>query len=158
MTILDTIVARKREEVALAKRIKPITALEKEALFSRSCFSLHDAVKDPSRNGIIAEYKRASPSKGIINDRFTVAEVVSGYQEAGVSAVSVLTDRDFFKGSLDDLEAARAALQLPVLRKDFVIDAYQISEAKAHGADIILLIAAILTPAQVKALSEHARR
>src|SRR5690606_7614680 len=116
------------------------------------------AVKDPSRNGIIAEYKRASPSKGIINDRFTVAEVVSGYQEAGVSAVSVLTDRDFFKGSLDDLEAARAALQLPVLRKDFVIDAYQISEAKAHGADIILLIAAILTPAQVKALSEHARR
>jgi len=118
---------------------------------------LRHSVADSTKNGIIAEFKRASPSKGVINDHSTVAQVVTAYQQAGVSAVSVLTDSHFFKGGLDDLVAARAALNIPLLRKDFTIDAYQITEAKAYGADIILLIAAALKPEEVAGLSAFAR-
>ncbi|SEL43700.1 indole-3-glycerol phosphate synthase TrpC [Parapedobacter koreensis] len=157
MTILETIVANKRQEVKQAKKAVTIADLEKKPLFARECLSLRESVLSPTTNGIIAEYKRASPSKGIINDRSPVAEVVAGYQAAGVSAISVLTDQEFFKGSLDDLVAARAALHIPLLRKEFIIDAYQLVEAKAHGADIILLIAAVLQPAELKSLSEAAQ-
>ncbi|MGK6350642.1 indole-3-glycerol phosphate synthase TrpC [Parapedobacter sp. DT-150] len=157
MTILDTIIARKHLEITQAKATVTIADLEKTPLYSRSCYSLRDSVLDKGKNGIIAEYKRASPSKGIINNHSPVAEVVAGYQEARVSAVSVLTDPDFFKGSLDDLLAARAALQIPLLRKEFIVDEYQIVEAKAHGADVILLIAAVLDPADLQALSECAQ-
>ncbi|MFB2121155.1 indole-3-glycerol phosphate synthase TrpC [Parapedobacter sp. 2B3] len=157
MTILDKIIAHKKVEVERAKTNVPFNELEKKPLFTRSCLSLPDAVHDSRKNGIIAEYKRASPSKGIINDRVPVATVVGGYQDAGVSAVSVLTDNPFFNGSLGDLDAARAVLNIPLLRKEFIIDEYQILEAKAHGADIILLIAAVLDAEQVKALSESAK-
>src|SRR5690606_26625410 len=142
---------------AQAKVAVPFTVLEQQPLFTRSCLSLRNAILDPKKNGIIAEYKRASPSKGIINDRVSVATVVGGYQDAGVSAVSVLTDHPFFKGSLDDLVAARDTLTIPLLRKEFIIDEYQIVEARAHGADIILLIAAVLDSERIKALSESAK-
>lgn len=157
MTILTNIIAKKRVEVEQAKTTVPISDLEKQPLFNRECAVLRTSVLDGTKTGIIAEYKRASPSKGIINDHATVNEVVSGYQQAGASAVSVLTDSEFFRGSLDDLVEARHALDIPLLRKEFIIDPYQIVEAKAHGADIILLIAAVLTPEEVKTLSAFAK-
>ncbi|MEC3880646.1 indole-3-glycerol phosphate synthase TrpC [Parapedobacter sp. 10938] len=157
MTILDKIIAKKTVEVEQAKAAVPFTELEQKPLFTRSCLSLRNAVHDPTKNGIIAEYKRASPSKGVINDQAPVATVVGGYQDAGVSAVSVLTDHPFFKGSLDDLIVARTTLTIPLLRKEFIIDEYQVVEAKAHGADIILLIAAVLDTGRIKALSEAAK-
>lgn len=157
MTILDTIIAKKKKEVEQAKMAITVAELEKASFFARSCYFLRDSVLDAERNGIIAEYKRASPSKGIINDQSAVSEVVRGYQSAGVSAVSILTDQDFFKGSLDDLVVARSILQIPLLRKEFIIDEYQLLEAKAHGADIILLIAAVLEPTQVKTLAAFAK-
>src|SRR5690606_4348336 len=124
---------------------------------SRPCYSLRESVLDPQRTGIIAEYKRASPSKGLINGTSSVQEVVRGYEEAGASAVSVLTDADFFQGSLDDLTAAREVLQIPVLRKEFIVDTYQIAEAKAYGADVILLIAACLTTDEIDEFSQYAK-
>ena len=157
MTILDKIIEKKALEVEQAKAAVPMAELERNPLFARTCLSLRNSILSPDKNGIIAEFKRASPSKGVINDRVTVTEVVQGYQDAGVSAVSVLTDGPFFKGSLDDLTEARAVLEVPLLRKEFIIDEYQIAEAKAHGADIILLIAAVLNPARIKALSESAK-
>lgn len=157
MTILDKIILRKREEVAAARVAVPEAALMEMGNFGRTCFSLRESLLDPSKNGIIAEFKRASPSKGMINAEAGVAEVVAGYEAAGVAAVSVLTDRDFFGGSLGDLAEARRHLNIPLLRKDFTIDPYQITEAKAWGADIILLIAAALTPVEVQELSEYAK-
>jgi indole-3-glycerol phosphate synthase len=108
---------------------------------------------DPARTGIIAEFKRRSPSKGIINDKVTVEEVTTGYAAAGASAISVLTDTEFFMGQSADLLAARRVNTVPLLRKDFMIDEYQVLEAKALGADIILLIAAILTPIEIQVLA-----
>ncbi len=157
MTILDNIIAKKYIEVSEAKKQATTSDLDRMPLSTRTPLSLRESILDMGRNGIIAEYKRASPSKGIINDRVTVGDVVSGYQQAGVSAVSVLTDPDFFKGSLADLVAAREALQIPLLRKEFIIDEYQLVEAKAHGADIILLIAAVLTSLQVSTLASFAK-
>jgi len=157
MTILDKIIVKKRQEVEQAKAISAIADLETMPLFERSCYSLRDSIFHAARKGIIAEYKRASPSKGIINDHSSVAEVVAGYQAAGASAVSVLTDSEFFKGSLADLTAARGELEIPLLRKEFIVDEFQIVEAKAYGADIILLIAAVLDPQQVRALSTFAQ-
>lgn len=157
MTILDKIIVKKKLEVEQARTIARTADLEAMPLFERSCYSLRDSMHHPARNGIIAEFKRASPSKGIINDHSSVNEVAAGYQAAGASAVSVLTDADFFKGGLADLTAARAALQLPLLRKEFIIDEYQIVEAKAYGADIILLIAAVLDPKRVQGLSRFAQ-
>ncbi|WP_164111380.1 MULTISPECIES: indole-3-glycerol phosphate synthase TrpC [Sphingobacterium] len=157
MTILDKIIERKKTEVAEAKSKTSLQQLEKFPLFPRSCYSLKESVENPLRTGIIAEYKRASPSKGVINNSSTVQEVVQGYQTAGASAISVLTDRDFFQGSLADLSSAREVLQIPLLRKEFIVDSYQITEAKAYGADIILLIAACLTSEAVQSLSLHAK-
>nr|WP_315399915.1 indole-3-glycerol phosphate synthase TrpC [uncultured Sphingobacterium sp.] len=157
MTILDKIVERKRVEVSEAQAKVSIEELSEYPLFSRTCYSLKESVLDPQRTGIISEYKRASPSKGIINNINTVSEVVKGYQNAGASAISVLTDADFFQGSLKDLEEARSVLTIPLLRKEFIIDKYQIAEAKAYGADIILLIAACLTNEEVSELSNYAK-
>lgn len=157
MTILDKIIERKREEVEMAKSRVSIEELRQYPLFGRECYSLREFMLDPGRTGLIAEYKRASPSKGVINDRLSVEEVVTGYQSAGASAVSVLTDMDFFQGSLEDLSRARGVLSVPILRKDFVVDAYQIAEAKAYGADIILLIAACLGAAEIMELSSYAK-
>ena len=157
MTILDKIVERKRIEVAEAKAKTTLQQLEQYPLFGRTCYSLKDSIENPQRTGIIAEYKRASPSKGLINGVSTVQEVVQGYQDAGASAISVLTDSDFFQGSLTDLTAAREVLQLPLLRKEFIVDSYQIAEAKAYGADIILLIAACLSSEEVQSLAAYAK-
>lgn len=157
MTILDKIIEKKKMEVIEAKAKVSLEELEAYPLFSRDCYTLRDAVLDPQKTGIIAEYKRASPSKGLINGEVSVKEVVRGYQEAGASAVSVLTDGDFFRGSLEDLTQAREALSIPLLRKEFIIDKYQIAEAKAYGADIILLIAACLNSEEIETLSLYAK-
>jgi indole-3-glycerol phosphate synthase len=157
MTILDKIVLRKREEVALAKHQVSAFELEKAANFERTPYSFKEFLLDEQRTGIIAEFKRQSPSKGIINNRVSVAEVTTAYAAAGASALSVLTDADFFGGHPRDLLEARAHNGIPVLRKDFMIDEYQILEAKAWGADVILLIAAILTPQEIANLAGLAK-
>ena len=157
MNILDQIVLRKRVEVAHAKQQVPIEELEKATHFSRETYSFKESLLAAERTGIIAEFKRKSPSKGLINGTSTVAEVTNGYAAAGASALSVLTDVDFFGGHPQDLLQARAANTIPLLRKDFMVDEYQLLEAKAWGADIVLLIAAILTPAEIKHLSGFAK-
>ena len=157
MTILDTIVERKKVEVEQAKQRVSLAALQTYPLFPRKCYSLRESILDPQRTGIIAEFKRASPSKGLINGKASVSQVVKGYQAAGASAVSVLTDSDFFQGTLADLTEARQALQIPLLRKEFIIDRYQIAEAKAYGADVILLIAACLSSQEIETLSIYAK-
>ncbi len=157
MNILDKIVANKKIEVQHAKSLTSVAQLETADLFGRDCYSFKDFLLDPKRTGIIAEFKRKSPSKGIINDKVSVEAVTNAYADAGASALSVLTDHDFFMGDKADLVAARKANTIPVLRKDFMIDEYQIIEAKSLGADIILLIAAILTPTEIKDLATLAK-
>lgn len=157
MTILDTIVARKKVEVAEAKAQVSLEQLQAYPLFSRKPLSLQESAATEGRSGIIAEYKRASPSKGLINGHSTVQEVVQGYEAAGAIAVSVLTDQDFFQGSLADLTAAREVLNIPILRKEFIVDRYQIAEAKAYGADIILLIVACLSDAELSDFAAYAK-
>jgi indole-3-glycerol phosphate synthase len=156
MDILEKIVADKHQEVLLKKSIVPLAQLEKAALFGRNTFSLASGLRNRGA-GIIAEHKRRSPSKSIINQDVSVQDVAMGYQKAGASGMSVLTDGKYFGGSLDDLLLARAAAQMPLLRKEFIIDEYQIIEARAYGADLILLIAAILTRAQIKSFSTLAK-
>ena len=156
MNILDKIIFDKRNEVALKKSIIPISQLENSALFGCRTISLSKILRN-SNSGIIAEHKRRSPSKAEINYSFSVEEVAKGYLNAGVCGISVLTDGKYFGGSLDDLLLARASVSIPLLRKEFIIDEYQILEAKAHGADIILLIAAVLTREEIKNLSEFAQ-
>jgi len=156
MNILDTIIEYKRSEVARQKAIKPAMEWEKSVGFSRKVLSLQQFLMDPERTGIIAEFKRRSPSKGVINDRVSVVDVTKGYAAAGASCLSVLTDEYFFGGSGKDLEQARVNA-IPILRKDFMIDEYQVLEARAMGADVILLIAACLTPVEVKKLAVFAR-
>ncbi|TDG37770.1 indole-3-glycerol phosphate synthase TrpC [Pedobacter changchengzhani] len=148
-SILDRIVLRKMQEVAEAKQLVSIQDLEDEAYFKRTPLSFKEFLLAEDRTGIIAEFKRRSPSKGLINGVADVAEVTQAYNNAGASALSVLTDVDFFGGKRDDLLMARKENDIPILRKDFIIDEYQILEAKAWGADIILLIASILTPQQI---------
>ncbi|RXR19162.1 indole-3-glycerol phosphate synthase TrpC [Flavobacterium amnicola] len=155
MTILDKIIADKKREVELKKSVISASQLENTALFGSRTVSLSKLLKN-SPSGIIAEHKRRSPSKSVISHNFSVEEVVLGYQNAGVSGISVLTDGKYFGGSLDDLLLAKACTSIPLLRKEFIIDEYQIVEAKAHGADVILLIAAVLTRSEIKYLSEFA--
>ncbi len=157
MTILDTIVAQKKIEVAEAKAQTTVEELQALPLFHRKCYSFQESAATAGRKGIIAEYKRASPSKGLINGTSSVQEVVKGYQDAGAIAISVLTDQQFFQGSLEDLTAAREVLHIPLLRKEFIVDPYQITEAKAYGADIILLIAACLTDQELTAFATYAK-
>ena len=156
MNILDKIVADKYKEVELKKGLIPTKQLESSVLFDRKTNSLATALRN-SATGIIAEHKRRSPSKAVINQKVSVQDVAQGYQTAGACGMSVLTDGKYFGGSLDDLLLARSAVQLPVLRKEFIIDEYQLLEAKAYGADVILLIAAVLTREQIKSLSEFAK-
>lgn len=156
MNILDKIIAHKRTEVALAKQAQPEDALRKMPGFSRKTFSLKQFLLDDTKTGIIAEFKRQSPSKGIINDKADVAEVTKAYTENGASCLSVLTDKQFFGGTNEDVQKARVN-NIPILRKEFVIDEYQVLEAKAIGADVILLIAACLSPERVKQLAIFAK-
>ena len=157
MNILEKIIARKQEEVAEAKKLRSVSDLEKEPLFSRVTVSLAAALKTASSPRIISEFKRKSPSKGIINGAVHPEIVTADYVKEGAAALSVLTDTDFFGGSFDDfLKAREANPAIPMLRKDFIVDEYQLYEAKSIGADLILLIAACLTPEQVETLSRKA--
>lgn len=155
MDILDKIVINKRKEVAIRKSLIPTQLLERTDLFKRATSSLKSSLKNSS-TGIIAEYKRRSPSKSVINQSAFIQDVALGYKNAGVCGMSVLTDGHFFGGSLHDLLMARGTVQMPLLRKEFIIDEYQIIEAKAHGADVILLIAAILTRPEITRFSKLA--
>jgi indole-3-glycerol phosphate synthase len=157
VNILDRIIAHKKKEVQERKRGTPAKELEKGRFFSYETKSLKDSLLDPRKTGIIAEYKRKSPSKGVINNRDSVESVTRMYTGYGASGLSILTDLEFFGGSLDDLLAARDN-GIPILRKDFMIDEYQILEAKAFGADVILLIAACLDPKEVETLAGMAKK
>ena len=156
MNILDKIVIDKRKEVDLRKALIPTKQLEASVLFERVTNSLAEKLRS-SNSGIIAEHKRRSPSKAVINQSLNVQDVAKGYEDAGVCGISVLTDGKYFGGSLDDVLLARASCELPLLRKEFIIDEYQILEAKAYGADVILLIAAILTREEIQQFSEFAK-
>ncbi|MEM0542142.1 indole-3-glycerol phosphate synthase TrpC [Flavobacterium sp. j3] len=156
MTILDQIIASKKKEIALKKAVVSTQQLENNDLFNSKTVSLSKSILN-SPFGIIAEHKRRSPSKDIINTSLSVEEVVTGYESSGASGISILTDNQYFGGSLDDLLLAKASVKTPLLRKEFIIDEFQILEAKAHGADAILLIAAVLTPTEIKILSEFAQ-
>ncbi|MEP6844838.1 MAG: indole-3-glycerol phosphate synthase TrpC [Panacibacter sp.] len=149
MNILDKIVAHKREEVKRQKTKVTIEELKTSSIFARKTLSLRQFLLDETKTGIIAEFKRKSPSRGIINDNADVVKVTNAYSTFGASGLSVLTDENFFGGSKEDLVKARVN-NTPILRKDFMIDAYQFYEAKAIGADVILLIAACLSAEQVK--------
>lgn len=156
MNILDKIIAQKRIEVATQKTKVPLAELEKSEHIARKTYSLKQFITNPSLTGIIAEFKRQSPSKGIINNTATVEQVTTGYANAGASALSILTDSEFFGGSSNDVINARAVNKIPILRKEFIIDLYQIVEAKAIGADAILLIAAVLTHDEIISFSSLA--
>lgn len=156
MNILEQIVKDKRKEVDLRRSIIPTSQLEQSVLFERDTVSLTERLKH-SPSGIIAEHKRRSPSKSVINQTLSVFDVAQGYESAGVCGMSVLTDGKYFGGSLDDLLLARASCNLPLLRKEFIIHPYQIVEAKAYGADVILLIASILSKVEIKKFSELAK-
>ncbi|MFK7831746.1 MAG: indole-3-glycerol phosphate synthase TrpC [Winogradskyella sp.] len=156
MNILDQIVKDKHKEVNLKKELIPIKAYEQLPYFEMKTTSLSKKLK-ASDTGIIAEFKRKSPSKSIINDTALVEDVAVGYENAGVCGMSILTDEIHFGGTMDDVIVAREHCSLPLLRKEFIIDEYQIIEAKAIGADAILLIASILNKAQIKQFSELAK-
>lgn len=156
MSILSTIVKHKKKEVESSKELIPISELEKMASFERAPLRLKDFLISHEKSGIIAEFKRKSPSKGIINNTSKVEDVTTGYASNRASALSVLTDFIFFGGSVDDLQKARAVNDIPILRKEFIIDEYQVYEAKAIGADAILLIASILNKKQAITLAKKA--
>ncbi|MFL5730254.1 MAG: indole-3-glycerol phosphate synthase TrpC [Cytophagaceae bacterium] len=156
MNILDKIIDCKAIEVQQRKQNCPIAELEKSMFFNRKTYSFKKFITDPVKSGIIAEFKKKSPSRGVINDKVLPAVITKAYENAGASAVSVLTDYEFFGGGTKDLVEARAVLTCPILRKDFMIDEYQIVEAKSMGADAILLIAACLKPEKLKAMAEFA--
>lgn len=156
MTILDRICAYKKLEVASKKEVFPVSLLTKSPYFSRTSISLLHSILE-SNTGIIAEHKRRSPSKSVINEKSELPDVVLGYRDAKVSGISILTDTKYFGGSLDDLLLARKTVSLPLLRKEFIVDPYQIYEAKAYGADAILLIASCLSQKEVVTFSEIAK-
>jgi len=156
MNILDKIIQSKYKEVAEKRSLIPEKLLEKSIFFSSPCVSMKQYIKDPARTGIIAEFKRKSPSKGVINSAVTVEKVSIGYMQAGASALSILTDQEYFGGKNEDLIEARKFNFCPILRKDFIVDEYQILEARSIGADCILLIAAALNPVRLKELAVFA--
>jgi indole-3-glycerol phosphate synthase len=157
MNLLRTIADHKLNEVEQQKKLYPIAWLEQTALFNRTPVSLAKQLLLPDVSGIIAEFKRQSPSKGIINDSAKVEEVTAGYRRSGASALSILTDNRFFGGKNQDLTIARESNDCAILRKDFIVDPYQVIEAKSIGADAILLIAAILTPIEALNLATLAK-
>lgn len=158
MNILDKIIETKKTEVASQKNLISIEQLEKYPLFSRPCNSLKTSLLKDGSSGVIAEFKQRSPSKGEINIKVKVEDVTKGYTNAGVAGISVLTEYEYFGGTLENLVKARETNpEIPILRKDFMIDTYQIFEAKAHGADVVLLIAACLEKEQAEVLAKQAK-
>lgn len=156
MNILEEIIVSKKQEVSERKKHVSVAELEQSEFFRRECISLKKNLSDAEHTGIIAEFKRRSPSKGIINNTASVENVTRAYEEFGASGISVLTDTHYFGGTLKDLEKA-ASLSVPILRKDFMVDEYQLLEAKSYGASVILLIAACLSKNDVKRLSSTAK-
>ncbi|WP_185856367.1 indole-3-glycerol phosphate synthase TrpC [Blattabacterium cuenoti] len=149
MNLLDQIISFKRKEVTRKKEFFSRKKLENNFLFERKCISLSNKLKE-SNTGIIAEFKRKSPSKGVINTTVSVEKVVKDYENAGASGISILTEWNFFSGKNEDLKKAREIVSLPLLRKDFIIDEYQIIESKSIGSDVILLISEILSKKEIK--------
>ncbi len=156
MAILEEIISKKKSEVSRQKELVPFKALENSIYFRTPVVSLRHYLTRPGSSGIIAEIKRRSPSKGVINQYISVEQLSIGYMQAGAAALSVLTDSGFFGGSSDDLKTARRFNFCPILRKEFIIDTYQVIEAKSIGADAILLIAAVLEPAEAASLASIA--
>jgi indole-3-glycerol phosphate synthase len=157
MHILDKIVQHKRLEIDASKRKIDVRSWQDKALYHRATSSAKASIAAADNPGIIAEHKRRSPSKPAINLDSDIRRIAKGYTTAGAAAMSVLTDSHFFGGSLDDLVQARSVTDIPLLRKDFIIDHYQIEEARAHGADLILLISELLDSHQVADLGAHAQ-
>lgn len=157
MTILDKIIENKRKEVSLLAESTSVKSLENSEFFKRDIISLSKSLLDRNKSGIIAEFKRKSPSKGVLNSYSSVKEVTSGYFRDGASGISVITDYQFFGGTNIDISSIREKSQFPILRKDFIIDEYQIIESKSIGADVILLIAAVLGKKEILNLSGLAR-
>lgn len=153
MNVLDEIIAYKRKEVEERKALFPTRLLEKSIFFNSTPVSLRKYLLRDDRSGIIAEFKRKSPSKGFINKYADVERTTIGYMQAGASALSVLTDAFYFGGRSEDLGVARKFNFCPILRKDFTVDEYQVIEAKSMGADAILLIAAVLDKGEIAGLS-----
>jgi indole-3-glycerol phosphate synthase len=157
MNILEKIIAHKKQEVAQRRELYPAKLLEQSVYFQTPTVSLRKYLQRPDKSGIIAEFKRRSPSKGDINPHASVERVSIGYMQAGASALSVLTDSHFFGGKNEDLATARKFNFCPILRKDFVIDEYQIIEARSIGADAVLLIAECLGKEQLAQLARTAK-
>lgn len=157
--ILKRILEVKRQEIAQAARLRPLSAVRAEAEARKDARGFARALMDKVAQGrpaVIAEIKKASPSKGVLREDFRPGEIAASYEKNGAACLSVLTDRQFFQGAPEHLQAARAACGLPVLRKDFVVDAYQLYEARAMGADCVLLIVAALDEPQLLALEAAA--
>ena len=146
----------KRSELIARKMLRPANELKRSPFYQRQPVSLYEKITSVSDPAIIAEFKRKSPSRGDIHQNAQIPDIVTRYQKAGATAVSILTDEDFFGGSLDELVEARTLVDLPLLRKDFIIDPYQLMEAKSAGADIVLLIAAMLDRNLLSALYRQA--
>lgn len=153
-TILAEIVRAKREEIGRAKAATPETALRQRLHDAPPVRDFFTPLAQPGPIRLIAEVKKASPSKGLIRADFRPVEIAGTYQQHGATCISVLTDEPYFQGSLDDLRRVRAAVDLPVLRKDFIIDAYQVLEARAAGADAVLLIAECLDDVSLRELHD----
>ncbi len=157
MDILEKIVLFKKKEVALLKEQLSTKDLEKSPHFERKIISLQERIQNSTSHGIIAEFKRRSPSKGLINGHSKPEEVIPLYEKAGVSGISILTDTHFFGGSADDILTVRPLVNTPILRKEFIVDEFQIIQAKAIGADAILLIAECLTKEEIDLFSKCAQ-
>ncbi len=157
MNILNKIVQAKKAEIAKYKQLSPIERFEKDGFFWEiGNRSLVQNLLMPGNNGIIAEFKRKSPSKGWFKTKELEVEKVVSFYNKSAAGISVLTESEFFGGDLDDLIQAKVISDIPVLRKDFIIDKWQIAESKAFGADVVLLIASCLTPVQVKEFASYA--
>jgi indole-3-glycerol phosphate synthase len=157
LNILEEIISYKKEEIKKRKKESPVQKLENEPGYAREFLSMKKILRDPEKTGIIAEFKRRSPSKGIINDTAIIETVTKAYSDHGASMISILTDGPSFGGSSKDLQNARFN-NVPILRKDFILDPYQLVESRAMGADVILLIAACLQPAETWQLAARAKK
>lgn len=158
MNVLASIIAAKLKEVAVRKANVPVPLLERSAYFERQCFSMKGGLDEKSSNGIIAEFKRKSPSQSWINQSADAGVISSAYVRAGAVALSVLTDEPFFGAQQGDFLSVRSQNTCPMLRKDFIIDEYQVLESKSMGADVILLLAKVLSPQRIEAYTRLAHQ
>lgn len=156
MNVLNKIIRHKKNEINFLKLNYSISQLESSLFFKRETISLKSKLISSS-SGIIAEHKRKSPSKDVINNKLKIQEIIHGYQDAGVCGISVLTDFNFFGGTNDDLKITREIFEGPILRKEFILDEFQIIESKSLGADVILLIASVLSKQDIFKLSRLAK-